>query len=165
MSSKNAGCNEIQTLLCPPRQLDMEDIKCPQFVDFTVPETFDMFDGADFCFENFVLGEENVADLNNNDHFSNMLNLNLLAVENCSTKKENKTTPVDQVKRKSIETSKPNLKAKPETPIYSGVKFLPKKSATKFSSNTQSKTPNGLANTCSKIPLSSSSRNLKLEKK
>ena len=30
--------------------MSLEDIECPQFVDFMRNETFDINDGADFCF-------------------------------------------------------------------------------------------------------------------
>jgi hypothetical protein len=31
----------------------LDNLNCPQFVDFTREETFDINDGADFCFGNF----------------------------------------------------------------------------------------------------------------
>lgn len=30
--------------------MSLENINAPQFVDFSSIETFDLFDGADFCF-------------------------------------------------------------------------------------------------------------------
>lgn len=37
--------------------MSLENLHCPQFVDFTVPESFDINDGADFFFEKGVVGE------------------------------------------------------------------------------------------------------------
>jgi hypothetical protein len=38
----------------------IEKINCPQFVDFTSGEAFDIHDGADFCFEKGVVGEDGI---------------------------------------------------------------------------------------------------------
>lgn len=38
--------------------MSLENLHCPQFVDFTAPESFDINDGADFFFEMGVAGEE-----------------------------------------------------------------------------------------------------------
>ncbi len=32
----------------------MENFNCPQFVDFTSPEAFELNDGADYCFGNIL---------------------------------------------------------------------------------------------------------------
>ncbi|CAF0708526.1 unnamed protein product [Brachionus calyciflorus] len=39
--------------------MSLENINAPQFVDFSSVETFDLYDGADFCFEKRVVGEDN----------------------------------------------------------------------------------------------------------
>lgn len=43
--------------------MPIENIDCPQFVDFTSGEAFMMDDGADFCFDKRVVGSEDVVDL------------------------------------------------------------------------------------------------------
>lgn len=45
-------------LYCDFRRMSLENLHCPQFVDFMVPESFDINDGADFFFEKGVVGEE-----------------------------------------------------------------------------------------------------------
>ncbi|CAF0950686.1 unnamed protein product [Brachionus calyciflorus] len=37
--------------------MTLENINCPQFVDFTSKDTFNINDGADFCFDQGVVGE------------------------------------------------------------------------------------------------------------
>ncbi|RNA02604.1 targeting for Xklp2 [Brachionus plicatilis] len=37
--------------------MELDNLKCPQFVDFTSREAFDIHDGADFCFELGLVGE------------------------------------------------------------------------------------------------------------
>ena len=32
------------------REMPLDDIKCPQFVDFCTQDPFELNDGADFCF-------------------------------------------------------------------------------------------------------------------
>lgn len=41
--------------------MPLENINCPQFVDFTSGDVFDINDGADYCFEKGVVGEENIG--------------------------------------------------------------------------------------------------------
>ncbi|RMZ95970.1 targeting for Xklp2 [Brachionus plicatilis] len=42
--------------------MSLENINAPQFVDFSSVDTFDLHDGADFCFEKRVVGEDNKLD-------------------------------------------------------------------------------------------------------